>query len=83
MLPHAPGVQMSDIPPDGVSLKDDEAMDAADPDKRNPQAIRDKQIEPDNEFEEGKSGNKDNASSKEEPMEVDGGKSTAASAGDA
>ena len=80
MLPHAPGVQMSDIPPDGIALKED--TDDADPDKRNPHQIKDKAIEPDNEFEEGKSGNKDNsdnngtaataaAAAKEEPMETD------------
>ena len=72
MLPHAPGVQMSDIPADGQTLKDDsEANDEANPDKRNPQAVRDKKVEADNEFEEGASGNKDNSSSKDEPMEVD------------
>jgi len=36
------------------------------------QALKDKQIEADNEFEDAsKSGNKDVSSSKEEPMEVD------------
>ncbi len=72
MLPHAPGVQMSDIPADGQTLKDEsEANDEANPDKRNPQAVRDKKVEADNEFEESASGNKDNSSSKDEPMEVD------------
>merc|ERR1719445_1756278 len=42
MLPHAPGVQMADIPADGVAIKED--VDDADPDKRNPQQIRDKTI---------------------------------------
>jgi len=38
MLPHAPGVQMADIPPDGMAVKEEgEVIDAADPDKRNPQ----------------------------------------------
>ena len=69
MLPHAPGVQMSDIPADGVAIKED--TDDADPDKRNPQQLKDKQIEPDNEFEDGKSGNKDVNNGKDEPMEVD------------
>ena len=70
MLPHAPGVQMADIPADSVSIKED--VDDADPDKRNPHQIRDKTVEPDNEFEEGKSGNKDSNSAKsEEPMEVE------------
>jgi len=50
-----------------------DGIDDADPDKRNPQQVSDKTIEPDNEFEDDKSGNKDNAKAKEEtPMEVDG-----------
>ena len=76
MLPHAPGVQMADIPADGAVIKED--VDDADPDKRNPQQIKDKTITPDNEFEEGKSGNKDVSNGKDEPMEVD-----AKAAGDA
>ena len=59
MLPHAPGVQMASIPEDGVTLKEEsEAADEADPDKRNPPELKDKQIEPDNEFDgrPGKSG---------------------------
>jgi len=82
MLPHAPGVQMANIPEDGVTLKEEsENADEADPDKRNPQQIKDKSIEPDNEFEDPKSGNRDNSESakgdvkkeesKEEAMEVD------------
>ena len=39
MLPHAPGVQMADIPADGVAIKED--VDDADPDKRNPQQVSD------------------------------------------
>ena len=74
MLPHAPSVQMADIPPDGIAIKED--TDDADPDKRNPQQLKDKQIEHENEFEEAKSGNKNIATakngSKDEPMEVDG-----------
>ena len=61
MLPHAPGVQMASIPEDGVTLKEEsEAADEADPDKRNPPELKDKQIEPDNEFDgrPGKSGKK-------------------------
>jgi len=87
MLPHAPGVQMADIPPDGlgVPVKDEgEAADAADPDKRNPPALKDKQIEADNEFEDGtKSGNKDASISKEEPMEVDSAAAAIGAKGDA
>lgn len=60
MLPHAPGVQMANIPEDGVTLKEEsEAADEANPDKRMPQQIKDKAIEPDNEFEDStKSGNR-------------------------
>ena len=62
MLPHAPGVQMADIPADGVTIKEDSAaLDEADPDKSNPQQVKDKSVEPDNEFEEPGSGNKDNS----------------------
>ena len=73
MLPHAPGVQMADIPADGVTIKED--TDDADPDKRNPQQIRDKTIEADNEFEDDKSGNKNSSNGKDaaEPMDVDSG----------
>ena len=57
MLPHAPSVQMADIPADGITLADDK--DNADPDKRNPHQLKDKQIEADNDFEDAtKSGNK-------------------------
>jgi len=60
MLPHAPGVQMANIPEDGVPLKEEsEALDEANPDKRLPQQIKDKIVEADNEFEDStKSGNK-------------------------
>ena len=90
MLPHAPGVQMANIPEDGVTLKDEnEAQDEADPDKRNPQAVKDKSIEPDNEFEEPKSGNRNNeenmdtsvkkeGAKDEEAMEVDDAKTSEA-----
>ena len=85
MLPHAPGVQMANIPEDGVILKEESALeDEANPDKRNPHQLRDKQIEPENEFEDAKSGNRDETiaaaadgdakkeSKTDEPMEVDG-----------
>ena len=68
MLPHAPGVQMANIPEDGVTLKEEsEAADEADPDKRNPPQLKDKQIEPDNEFDDaqGKSGNRNDESGKD------------------
>ena len=56
MLPHAPGVQMADIPEDGVNLeKEDEEVDAADPDQRGNPKLMDQAREADNEFEEGKS----------------------------
>ena len=68
MLPHAPGVQMANIPEDSVQLKEEsEAADEADPDKRNPPQLKDKQIEPDNEFDDpqGKSGNRNDESGKD------------------
>ena len=38
MLPHAPGVQMADIPADfPIPIKED--AEDADPDKRNPQQV--------------------------------------------
>merc|ERR1711994_901493 len=65
MLPHAPGVQMANIPEDGVPLKEEsEAVDEANPDKRIPQQISDKIVEADNEFEDStKSGNKNESDS--------------------
>lgn len=57
MLPHAPGVQMADIPEDSVNLDHEgEEADSADPDKRSNMKLMDASREPDNEFEEG--GNK-------------------------
>jgi len=57
MLPHAPGVQMADIPEDSVNMdKEGEEMDASDPDKRNNMKLMDARVEADNEFEDGKSG---------------------------
>merc|ERR1719219_2441094 len=60
MLPHAPGVQMANIPEDGVTLKEEsENADEADSDKRNPPQLKDKIVEADNDFEDStKSGNK-------------------------
>jgi len=72
MLPHAPGVQMANIPEDAMSLKED--TDDANPDERNPIQDRDKQMEHDGEFVDGRpSHNKDRHSFKdrEEPMELD------------
>ena len=76
---------MANIPEDGVILKEESALeDEANPDKRNPHQLRDKQIEPENEFEDAKSGNRDETiaasadgdakkeSKADEPMEVDG-----------
>ena len=76
MLPHAPGVQMADIPEDSVDLnKDKEDEDNEDKDKRLGVKIMDKRVEPDNEFESGKSGNKNNVNHGEtngaEPMDTD------------
>lgn len=57
MLPHAPGVQMADIPEDSVDInKEKEAEDEggeADKDKRLGVKIMDKRVEPENEFESG------------------------------
>merc|ERR1719249_336717 len=72
MLPHAPGVQMANIPEDAMSLKED--TDDANPDERNPIQDRDKHMEHDGEFVDGRpSHNKDRHSFKdrEEPMELD------------
>lgn len=78
MLPHAPGVQMADIPEDGVDINQDELVDAANPDSRVNSIMKDRRAEPDNEFEEGKSGNRNVESHREsngaEPMEVENGK---------
>merc|ERR1712150_276579 len=73
MLPHAPGVQMANIPDDGipgVPLPKDESevLDEANPDKRLPQQIKDKIVEADNEFEDStKSGNKNETDSSAAP----------------
>jgi len=81
MLPHAPGVQMADIPEDSLDInKEKEAEDEggeADKDKRLGVKIMDKMVEPANEFESGKSGNKNAVNHGEtngaEPMETDNG----------
>eukprot|EP00091_Calanus_sinicus_P010463 TRINITY_DN24308_c0_g1_i1.p1 TRINITY_DN24308_c0_g1~~TRINITY_DN24308_c0_g1_i1.p1 ORF type:complete len:167 (-),score=35.43 TRINITY_DN24308_c0_g1_i1:99-575(-) len=68
MLPHAPGVQMADVPEDSIDLnKEDEKEDGEDKDKRSSMKLMDKRVEPDNEFEAGKSGNK-NTQNHGEPM---------------
>jgi len=52
-LPHAPGVQMADIPEDSVDLNiEDVEMDASHPDERNNRKLMDARVEADNEFEE-------------------------------
>ena len=78
MLPHAPGVQMADIPEDSVDInKEKEEEDAEDKDKRVTMKMMDKRVEPENEFESGKSGNKNSVNHGEtngaEPMETDNG----------
>lgn len=61
MLPHAPGVQMSEIPADGVPEESDDE-DAEDPDKRISMRASDKRIQRDEEFsdseDEGEGGRK-------------------------
>ena len=39
MLPHAPGVQMANIPEDGIKVDEGEAADEANPDKRLPKEV--------------------------------------------
>ena len=39
MLPHAPGVQMANIPEDGIKIDEGEAADEANPDKRLPKEV--------------------------------------------
>ena len=51
MLPHAPSVQMADIPEDGVNVdREEEEMDTEDPDERNNEKQRDARVEANNEF---------------------------------
>jgi len=71
MLPHAPGVQMANIPEDGAKVKtDSEVKDEANPDKRLPEQLRDKIVEPDNEFENGeKSGNRNESNGNKNGIE--------------
>ena len=74
---------MANIPEDGAVLTEDSALaDESDPDKRIPQQLWDKTVVPENEFEEGKSGNRNESVSKkdsadpgksDEAMEVDSG----------
>jgi len=81
MLPHAPGVQMADIPEDSVDLNKDKEEDDSneEKDKRVTMKMMDKRIEPENEFESGKSGNKNSVNHGEtngaEPMDTDNGTS--------
>ncbi|XP_078489670.1 histone deacetylase 1-like isoform X2 [Ciona intestinalis] len=77
MLPHAPGVQMQDIPPDAVvSGSDDEAMD--DPDKKTSIRASDKRIQRPDEYsdseDEGEGGrkNEETHKKKRKVIEVDG-----------
>merc|ERR1719334_1272909 len=74
MLPHAPGVQMANIPEDAISLR--EHTDDANPDERNPLQDRDKHIEHPGEFVDGRTGNNKNRESYKdgtEPMDTLGG----------
>jgi hypothetical protein len=58
---------MANIPEDGVVLSEDSALaDESDPDKRIPQQLWDKTVALDNEFEEGKSGNRNDSVAKKE-----------------
>ena len=58
-LPHAPGVQMAEIPIDSIDLnREYEELDASDPDRRNNRKLMDIRVEADNEFEERGSDNR-------------------------
>nr|CAB3252046.1 histone deacetylase 1-like [Phallusia mammillata] len=82
MLPHAPGVQMADIPPDAVAEEsEDEAME--DPDKRTSIRASDKRIQREDEYsdseDEGEGGRKNVESHRKKKRKVDesnDGKST-------
>lgn len=50
MLPHAPGVQVQNIPEDGIQMEVDDEDNEADKDVRAPQSEKDKRIIPDNEY---------------------------------
>lgn len=67
MLPHAPGVQMQNIPEDAINEESD-VEDKIDKDERLPQKDLDKRIVPENEFsdseDEGEGGRRDNRSYK-------------------
>jgi len=77
MLPHAPGVQMADIPEDRIDINQDELVENSNPDSRKNSILKDRRVEADNEFEEGISGNRNNdahSNGGAEPMEVENGK---------
>jgi len=78
MLPHAPGVQMAEIPPDGITADSDDEGDKRDPDKRTSIRASDKRIQRDDEYsdseDEGEGGRKDHEShrKKKRRLEKDG-----------
>ena len=61
-----------------VDINQDEAVENSNPDSRVNSILKDRRVEPDNEFEEGKSGNRNNEAHSNgaagEPMEVENGK---------
>jgi hypothetical protein len=68
---------MADIPEDSVNINQDEAVENSNPDSRVNSIMKDRRVEADNEFEEGKSGNRNAESHSNggaEPMEVENGK---------
>jgi len=69
---------MADIPEDSVDINQDEIVDAANPDSRVNSIMKDRRVDADNEFEEGKSGNRNAESHRDsngaEPMDVENGK---------
>ncbi|CAK8697997.1 histone deacetylase 1-like [Clavelina lepadiformis] len=76
MLPHAPGVQMADIPPDTVVEDSDDEAALEDPDKRNSIRASDKRIQRDDEFsdseDEGEGGRKNQESHRKKKRKMEG-----------
>jgi histone deacetylase 1/2 len=70
MLPHAPGVQVQDIPEDTINVESDDE-DQIDKDERLPQSDQNRRIVPENEFyesdDEGECGFQYNRSYKSQP----------------
>lgn len=74
MLPHAPGVQMAEIPPDAMP-EDSEDESREDPDKRTSIRASDKRIQRDDEYsdseDEGEGGRKDHESHRKKKRKLE------------